>query len=40
MRLVLRDKLRIAMVSLKGFCVDGMVTENIQHLKLTMLFLY
>ena len=28
MRLVLRDKLRIAMVSLKGFCVDGMVTEK------------
>ena len=27
-RLVLRDKLRIAPVSLKGFCVDGMVTEK------------
>ena len=27
-RLILRDKLRIAPVSLKGFCVDGMITEK------------
>ena len=28
MKLVVRDKLRIAPVTLKGFCVDGMVTEK------------
>jgi DNA invertase Pin-like site-specific DNA recombinase len=28
MRLVLRDKLRIAPISLKGFCLEGMVTEK------------
>lgn len=28
MRLVLRDKLRIAPVTLKGFCADGMITEK------------